>query len=159
MYINLLLMGAGGNISWWRNHPLPTAALSTPCPEGGVGKENMGTTGSFVSGTGDIGFDTLPEHCVTQAICSGISNLPLRLLQTKLEHIACTWPQHPALGVPASAGAWTRQAQSCLPALTMQVVQDKASQKFPSEKLALLKALSHCEWGGEKKAWKLWGQA
>lgn len=58
MYINLLLMGAGGNISWWRNHPLPTAALSTPCPEGGVGKENMGTTGSFVSGTGDIVFDT-----------------------------------------------------------------------------------------------------
>lgn len=102
MYINLLLMGAGGNISWWRNHPLPTAALSTPCPEGGVGKENMGTTGSFVSGTGDIGFDTLPEHCVTQAICSGISNLPLRLLQTKLEHIACTWvAPAPCSGCPS----------------------------------------------------------
>lgn len=157
MYINLLLMGAGGNISWWRNHPLPTAALSTPCPEGGVGKENMGTTGSFVSGTGDIGFDTLPEHCVTQAICSGISNLPLGLLHAKLEHIACMWvAPAPCSGCPSfSRGS----DQLGLPALTMQVVQDKASHKLPSEKLALLKALSHCEWGGEKKAWKLWGQA
>lgn len=151
MYINLLLMGAKGNISWWRNHPLPTAAPSTPCPEGGAGKENIGTTGPFLLGTGDILFDTLPEHYVTEAVCSGISNLPLRLLHAKLEHVACTWPQHPALGVPASAGARTRRPQRCLPALTVQVVQAKASRKFPSENLALLEALSHCEWGGEKR--------
>lgn len=158
MNINLLLTGARGNISWWRNHPLPTAAPSTPCPEGGAGKKNIGTTGPFLLGTGDILFDTLPE-----AICSRISNLPLRLLHTKLEHVACTWPQHPALGVPASAGARTRQPQRCLPALTVQVVQAKASRKFPSEKLALLEALSHCEWGGEKRPGSLaagmkWGR-
>lgn len=118
MYINLLLMGAGGNISWWRNRPLPTAAPSTPCPEGDVGKENMGTAGSFVSGTGDIVFDTLPGHYVTEAKHSGISSLPLRLLHAKLEHIACTWvAPAPCSGCPSFSRGSDQAAPELPPSL------------------------------------------